>query len=378
MNPEDEVRVPALLVKQPIGDFYIGVIDCKALIQISFADMRKIEGDLDRYVGIQRKLAQPRVTEIGKFVNTIDATFPTSIVLAVAGSCARYDEDAKELVLTEGDDDETGQRIRFFEIAKILDGQHRIEGLKQFAGEAFQLPVSIFVEADIADQAYVFATVNLAQTKVNRSLVYDLLDYQRARSPQKSCHDIAVALDKLESSPFQNMIKRLGSATPGRSGETITQATFVGALLPFISLDPLTDREKLAKGKSIRQDDLEYAKLPFRHLWIAEKDTDIARILIEYFASIAARWPRAWASREKGAILPRTNGFKALMRLFKNIYLQEFPVPPRTDPVISRLKLKPLFEKVSLTDDDFTVERFSPGSSGEKLLYDTLRTQINV
>ena len=100
MNSEDEVRVPALRVKQPIGEFYVGVIDCKALIQISFADMRKIEGDLDRYVGIQRKLAQPRVTEIGKFVNTIDATFPTSIVLAVAGSCARYDEVTKELVLT--------------------------------------------------------------------------------------------------------------------------------------------------------------------------------------------------------------------------------------------------------------------------------------
>ena len=91
-------------------------------------------------MGIQRKLAQPRVTEIGKFVNTIDAT-TTSIVLAVAGSCARYDEVTKELVLTEGDDDETGQRLRFFEIAKILDGQHRIEGLKQFVGEAFPLPV---------------------------------------------------------------------------------------------------------------------------------------------------------------------------------------------------------------------------------------------
>ena len=66
------------------------------------------------------------------------------------------------------------------------------------------------------------------------------------------------------------------------------------------------------------------------------------------------------------------------MRLLKNSYLQEFPAPPRTDPVISRAKLKSLFEKVSLADDDFTVERFPPGSSGEKLLYDTLRAQLNV
>jgi hypothetical protein len=46
----------------------------------------------------------------------------------------------------------------------------------------------------LATQASLFSTVNLAQTKVNRSLVYDLHDYAHTRSPEKS-HDVAIALD---------------------------------------------------------------------------------------------------------------------------------------------------------------------------------------
>lgn len=367
------LRIPAHPVRQPIGEFYVGVVSHRDLIQISFADMRRIEKELDRYVGIQRRLVPQRVSEIERFVNGIDATFPTSIVLAIPGNCARYDEATKELVISEGVDESTGEPIRFFEVAKILDGQHRIEGLKGFNGESFQLTVSIFVEADIADQAYVFATVNLAQTKVNRSLVYDLLDYATARSPQKSCHDIAVALDKHPSSPFVDMIKRLGSATPGRSGETLTQATFVSALLPFISADPLGDREKLARGKSLKRDDTEYPRTPFRWLWLEERDTDVARLLIEYFAAIAERWPAAWRSREKGNMLPRTNGFRAFMRFLKNLYLAEKFQPDEAEPSIPRERVLETLKKVPLSDQDFTTTRFAPGTSGEKALYDLLR-----
>ena len=370
--------IPALPVKQPIGEFYVGVISHEDLIQVSFADMRRIENALDRYVGIQRKLSPPRVKEISQFVNSIDATFPTSIVLSVPASCATYDETEKKLTLTEGKDESTGESIQFFEIAKILDGQHRIEGLKNFSGEAFHLPVSIFVEADIADEAYVFATVNLSQTKVNRSLVYDLLDYSKARSPQRSTHDISVALDKHSSSPFENMIKRLGSATPGRTGETLTQATFVTALLPFISNDPLTDRERLARGKSVQIDDASYPQTPFRWLWVKERDTEIAKILIEYFSAVAERWPGSWASRDKGNILPRTNGFRAFMRFLKNVYLNQYPMIPKSDPVIPRSQIMEILERVDLADGDFNTTKFPPGSSGEKLLYDYLRNASKI
>jgi DGQHR domain-containing protein len=101
----------------------------------------------------------------------------------------------------------------------------------------------VFVDVDIEDQAYLFSTVNLAQTKVNKSLVYDLFDLARGRSPQKTTHNIAVALDQNDSSPLHQRIKRLGSATRGRVAERITQATFVESLLPYISKNPMLDRD---------------------------------------------------------------------------------------------------------------------------------------
>ena len=103
---------------------------------------------------------------------------------------------------------------------------------------------------DIAEQAQIFSTVNLEQTKVNRSLAYDLFALAKSRSPQKTCHNVVVALDQDKTSPFYQRIKRLGANTEGRYGETITQATFVEALQKYISADPKGDRDVLLRGKS--------------------------------------------------------------------------------------------------------------------------------
>ena len=79
--------------------------------------------------------------------------------------------------------------------------------------------------------------------KLIQSLVYDLFSLQKSRSSEKTCHEIVVALDEMEESPFYQRIKRLGSATDGRFGETLSQATVVRGLLPYITDDALTDRD---------------------------------------------------------------------------------------------------------------------------------------
>ena len=232
------MEVPAIKLTQPIGEFYVGAIRFQDLIDISKADLRRIEEGTDRFVGIQRKIRPDRVKEIADFVDSIDATFPTSIVLSVDELCVSFDEKRGLLLLREQTDPDVGDLVAFDAIANILDGQHRIEGLKFLdRNKTFELPVSIFISPDVSDEAYVFATVNLAQTKVNASLVYDLLDYAKAKSPQKSCHDVVVALDQFEGGPFFHKIKRLGTATPGRYGETLAQASVVSsswASLPLI------------------------------------------------------------------------------------------------------------------------------------------------
>lgn len=375
------LEIPAVLLHQPIGDFYVGGIDGADLVTISKADLRRMEETEDRYVGIQRKLSDSRVKEIARFVNSVDATFPTSVVLSVQSSCIEFDEKRSRLRLFAGVDDATGEAINFEDIARILDGQHRVEGLKSMNEEQapFQIPVSIFVDADLADQAYIFATVNLAQTKVNKSLVYDLLDYAKAPSPQQAAHEITLALDQFPASPLHQMIKRLGTATPGRSRpETLAQATVVNALLPFLSTDPEDDRYKLARKKRIKFAPSEYRATPFRSLWLEKQEALITQILIEYFAAIQARWPDAWNSTEKGGIINRTNGFRAFMKLLKNIYLDQRPDGNGDEPVVAKGVFLRYLKKVDLEDSEFNSNEFLPGSSGESKLYNKMRVDIRL
>lgn len=370
MKQYRSIPIPALKVQQPIGEFYVGVIDSKDLIKISFADVREIERDLDEYLGIQRKLSPSRVKDLKGYVTSIDATFPTSIILAVDDSCAQWDAEANKLILTEN------EQFKYEEIAKILDGQHRIEGLKDYTRNDFQLNITIFVGADLADQANIFATVNLAQTKVNKSLVYDLYDYSHSRSPQKTAHDVVVALDRIEDSPFYQMIKRLGFSTPGRTAETLTQAAIVETLLKyFISTTPREDRNLLLRGKKLRHADLEELKrLPFRNLFIDGDDIGITKLILAFFSAVQKRWPEAWANRkEKGNILPKTNGVRAFFRFFQKAYIS-ITGAGRIGDQVSEQEFTRVLDRITLKSEDFNTDQFPPGTSGESLLLKRLLT----
>lgn len=361
-----KMQFPCIEVVQPIGTFYIASIPCEILCAITYSDVRRIEGErkFESYLGIQRKLDPMRVRKIRDYVNTIDASFPSGIIIAVDSRCATFDPQSKTMTLDPYDGDD--EKISMQQIAKVLDGQHRIEGLRGYKGE-FQLNVSIFIDADIAQQAYLFSTVNLAQTKVNKSLAYDLFDLANVRSPQKLCHTIAVTLNRLPESPLYERIKRLGTATPGCFTETITQATFVTALMSYVSLDENKDRDTYMRGKKPAKADVdESRKTIFRNMMIDEKDNDIAVILFNYFSAIRQRWPQAWNNFGLGNILNRTNGFRAFMRFLRPAYLQL--VSPGEVPTIQQFSH--IFSKISI--QDFSSDTYKPGSSGESLLYQTL------
>jgi len=238
--------------------------------------------------------------------------------------------------------------------------------------------VSLFIGSDIADQAHVFATVNLEQTKVGKSLAIDLFELARTRSPIKTCHNIAVALDSDRNSPFFKRIKRLGVATEGRlsdggPGEKLTQATFVNSLARYISDDPKDDRDKLLRGETlpfvVGKDD---ERLCFRNMFIREKDVQIGKIVEAYFAAVRQRWPEAWDAGGKGLMLNQSNGFRALMRVLGEAYI--YLAQP--GQLVDSRKFLELFKRVKHNSAYFTVERFKPGSSGEAGLRQLLRYEI--
>ena len=358
MPREDDgfVSFKCLQVNQPIGNFYIGVIDSRDLVQIAFADVRSIaeeERAVDKYLGIERPLSKVRVEDIKNYVKTVDATFPTGIIVAVSSEDASFDERTSIMKIRRDE-----------KVAKIIDGQHRIAGLEGYSRRDFQLNLTIFIDMDIEDQAMVFATINLTQTKVSKSLMYDLYDYAKARSPQKTCHNIAKLLNSRERSPFQNRIKILGLAS-GKPEESITQATFVERLMEYISRDPMGDRDLLKRNKNIeraRGKDLDI--VIFRNMFIDGRDGAIAKNLWNFFKGVEKRWPEAWPSVRPGNILNRTTGFSALMRFLRDIYVH-FERPG----VLSFEDCFKVLKKVELSDDEFKPLNYKPGSSGESELY---------
>ncbi len=389
------LELPVLRVSQPIGDFYIASMLASDLVEISYSDVRRLvkdQRDLERYLGIQRPVSPKRIRDIKKYLEGRDATFPTAVIVAVDERCAEYKHKSEsEGVLTlrpyQPDADSDDDPIPYEKIAKVIDGQHRIAAFMsdddndrfEFDNGDFDINLSIFIGADVAEQANIFATVNLAQTKVNKSLVYDLTELATKRSPHKSCHNVAVVLDGEETSPLFHRIKRLGTATPGRAYEPLTQAGFVESLVKFLSGDPVEDRNQLLAGKKLKTaTNEELEKCPFRNLFIEKKDLDIAEILFNYFTAVEKKWPKSWnASRESKNLLPRSNAFKAFMKFLKDdVYLeivgQEYGWIPEVD------EFAKYFKPIKVTDKDFNTQNFVPGSGGQSTFLKMLRREITL
>jgi DGQHR domain-containing protein len=362
------IKIACIEVTQPIGTFYIGAMDSADLVDISYSDVRRIEErDLEVLSGIERPLSLKRVTELRQYVTNIDASFPTGIILAIESEHAKYDAHSRTMTI---DNEST--------VAKIIDGQHRIDGLKGYAGPTFQLNVTLFVDMDIEDQALLFATINLKQTPVAKSLAYDLFEFAKTRSPQKSSHNIAKLLNGREGSPFYRRIMILGVAT-GQPTETITQAAFIDRLIGYISTNPMADRDALKRKPTQQLPKIDGAmirvrKLIFRNMWIEDGDAQIARVLWNYFSAVAECWPKAWHFKQAGLVLNRTTGFRALMRFLPVAYLSLGGL----DTIVSKEDFRSVFDKVKLSDDDFNPENFIPGTSGQAKLYRTLETHTRL
>ena len=57
----------AFKARQPIGDLYLAVVDSKLVQQMTFFDVRRRlqkEGDVEKYLGIQRPLNDSRVRDL--------------------------------------------------------------------------------------------------------------------------------------------------------------------------------------------------------------------------------------------------------------------------------------------------------------------------
>lgn len=302
---------------QPIGEFFVGVLPAAVLMRTAEPEPRRLVDPSDEEnQGIQRALNDKRVSEIREYLATVDASFPNSIILSLSDDAL---VDGPTPTSVDGKD--VGlHKFRILEkptTFSVIDGQHRLKGFDENTSQGFDLIVTIFLGLEEEEKAYLFSTINSTQTKVSKSLVYDLFDVARTRSPQRSAHVIAKALNADPKSPFFKRIKLLGT-NPRFEDQVLyranlSQGTFVERLLRLITSDPAADRDAVKRNLVPVYDLKAHANLVFRKLWIDGEDAVILRILMNYFSAFSSVFSDEW--QDSTSPLAKTIGFGALMRL---------------------------------------------------------------
>lgn len=288
-----------LPVEQPIGTFFLSKVKASELVGAVDVVSRKEHLD-----GVQRELSNQRVKEISNYCDDPDATFPTPIIISVYNDVkvGLLGEDKIEIIFehTFGD---------------VIDGQHRLKGIFQSSRIGlFELPVILMFDLTLEEKAYVFSTINSNQKKVDKSLIYDLFDVSTGRSPQRTAHEIARAMNTIQASPFYNRLKMLGKKTIDQPDATISQGTFSKRLVSLISKNEKLDYVNCKSGIPLRPDD----NLPFRKFFIEDKDEIILKIMLNCFYSLRLVFPEEWETPQNN-ILWKTTGFNAIMDSLKDI-----------------------------------------------------------
>lgn len=222
------MTIKVLKFQHKQNDFFLCLINAKTLVKISYVARRGIDEERG---AVQRILNKTRISGIKDFLLN-NGFFPNNIIL-------NFKEDAN-IVYTE----QTGN-LSFSDnprIAQIIDGQHRVEGLKeairidQSIGEML-VPTVLSNNLETSDCAEIFISINTEQKSVPKSLIYDLYELINISDKDFSIErgtDIAYFLNTEDSSPYQGFIKFPGSR---KFKGGIQLSTLVNNLKPLVKAD---------------------------------------------------------------------------------------------------------------------------------------------
>lgn len=326
---DQEIRLPAVKVEQPVGTFYAVAINSELLQDVSFSSRAEykrkdlVDGIFSLVNGNQRELDESRSKEIAKYIDSAEATFPNSIILGVnVDQSGNFITDPKKRWRIE---EENGLYFLVIpskeKIATLIDGQHRLSGFNFSERKNMQLLCSVFIDLPAPYQAYIFATININQKKVNKSLAYELYGFKLEEesrekwSPEKLAVFITRKLNK-ESKPLMNKIK-LGAAVEGGNDGVISLSTIVDGILKLLTSNPKRDRDDLLNfknnsGRSFL--DSGTSNTPLRAKYIANEDSYIEGIIFDFFECLNSE---LWYLQNEESYLLKTIGFTACFDFFK-------------------------------------------------------------
>lgn len=340
-----EIRVPAIRVEQPLGAFVAFSLPARRLLPLTFAQEATLIKKMDEGEGVvgyglfgtQRRQKPRRLDEISRFIQSTDATFPNAIILA-----ANYDEDGRLL----GEDrqwrlERIGNETLSLVIpdgagrASIIDGQHRLMAFNELPEGAknrdMELLCVAFLDLPSPFHAFVFATINFNQVKVDRSLAYQLFGFQVEQQepiewvPETTAVAIGRLLASSDDSPFNGRIASglvegaedpRGAAAIAAEGEgparlKVSMATVVDGILKLITRNPRRDRDYMRSANNIgaKRGALPFHdEAPLRPLYILNNDRAIYETVRNYFIAIQ---DNVWDQAPENSYLLKTVGIQA-------------------------------------------------------------------
>lgn len=217
------IERPFIHITQNDKSIYLTSLKAKDLTGISYVSIRGIDNDSG---AVQRMLNPKRIDGIKDFFIN-DGDMPSNIIINWA---------SKNEIIFDGN---TMKIPDLTSSAQLIDGQHRVAGLKAAIEEDAaigntEIPVAIYINLTTQDCANIFLSINTEQKPVPRSLVYDL--YQLAGDTLidpviNRARDIVDFLNDEPSSPYFQQIKKPGS--PRRKGG-IALSTAVSSIKPLV------------------------------------------------------------------------------------------------------------------------------------------------
>ncbi|NGM67313.1 MULTISPECIES: DGQHR domain-containing protein [Sphingobacterium] len=327
-------------VNQPLGTFYVFKISAFDLRQLVDTEpyYLSLENNIFENDGVQRKFDEDRGKEIANFLKSTESALPNSII--IAGNTKNFEETDQWRVEKQNIGGCTDDYLIIPELkinGAVIDGQHRLFSFKHLSNDEqkkYELLCTLYLDLPNPYQAYIFATINMNQRKVNKSLAYDLYGYDLSEeesnkwSPEKLAVFLSRKLNTDEHSIFKGhillaanndeILSKLSDSTP--IDWAISTSAMVEGILSLITTNAKRDRDTLQmvshdhRFRSVLS--AIKSSAPLRKYYIENNDLLIYTILINFFkASYNALY-------KEGTILFKTVGVQVQFVVLKKILHQ--------------------------------------------------------
>ncbi|MEZ9894694.1 DGQHR domain-containing protein [Vibrio lentus] len=369
----------AIRINQPFNDCYI--VNFKASFLLDRAYSKAADFDGKTIVGSQRRITKKRLSDIKGFIESEEASFPNSIIVA-----ANYDkndvlvDEDKRWFATPINESLGLYKIKIpsdDKVCSVVDGQHRLFAFENTSVD-MELNCTVFLDLIPSLQASVFATVNFNQAPVDKSVAYNLFGYQLDRveekywSPDLLGVNLCRYFSETEGSFFYGHINyRLANRNVKRGKWVISTASFVDGIIGLISGNPKEDRYKINKkellslaGRKSIDDDFKFS---LRDAYKNGNDAVIKQVISEFFSAVRIVFD---ITDESDSILTKTVGIKALFLLLNDIVLEHGNLD--RDLLDSFQSLLEKAKDLPLSDSVF----FTSTTTGQKRLMVCLKVKV--